>query len=467
MSPVALLIVCALVPAAAFAGVWRWADSKRLSLPPDPVVAAVALPDPPMTPVLSLRRAPQAVASSISSAQLATTLATVAAMVDDTSCLVVAVNHRTILDHGSTTRVTPASNQKLLVASAALEVLGPDYTFTTELRGTIEAGTVTGDLFFVGGGDPLLSTSNYPATQKYPPTDTTPLESLVAALSAAGVTHITGNVVGDDSRYDHERFVDSWASSIKGAEAGPLGALMVNDATSSVVPGSTARYIDPAAGATTDLIRLLRQAGITVDGVATVATATQGLPVITSITSAPLSAVIGEMLSTSDDNTAELLLKELGVHAGAGGTRQAGLDVIMSTLAARGMDTSALSLVDGSGLDSSNAVTCGAILAILKHESLTNPFGVGLPIAGQTGTLAQQFQSSDIAGRMHAKTGSLRNTKALSGYVTSALGEIEFSLILDFAHAGDVANYGPVWSALAKALSTYPAGPLADQLQPL
>ncbi len=463
----ALLIVCAIVPALLLAGLWKWADGRRIPTVRDAVVVEGPRAEPLITPVLSMRRAPQALASSNSDNLLVTALAPVAALVGDTSCLTVAVDGRSVLDDGGVRQVTPASNLKLLVGSVALETLGPAYTFTTQLKGILADGVVTGDLYFVGGGDPLLSTAEYPPTQKYPTSNPTSVESLVATLSAAGVTRIAGNVVGDDSRYDAERFVPTWGPSISGVEAGPLGALMVNDATSSVVPGSTARYSNPAQGAAKDLIRLLQKAGISVGGIAKTAAAPPDAAVLASAQSVPLTAVLGEMLTTSDDNTAELLLKELGVHAGTGGTRQAGNAVVLATLAARGIDTSALSLVDGSGLDSANLLTCNVVMQILEHESVTNPIGAGLPIAGKTGTLSTQFLDTDMVGRMHAKTGTLRNAKALSGYVTSPGGTITFSLILSVANASDAAKYEPVWSALATALSTYPAGPTPAQLQPL
>ncbi len=463
----ALLIVCAVVPALALAGLWRWADGRQIPVVRDATIIEGPQAEPLITPVLSLRRAPTALASSTNDDLLATALAPVAALVGDTSCLTVAVDGRGVLDDGGATQVTPASNLKLLVGSVALEQLGAAYTFTTELRGTVSNGVVVGDLYFVGGGDPVLTTTEYPATEKYPTAHPTSLESLVAKLGAAGVTSIEGNVVGDDSRYDDERFVPTWGASISGVEAGPLGALMVNDATRVVVPGSTARYADPAQGAAKDLIRLLQDAGISVGGTAKAATAPPEAAVLASIQSAPLSDVLADMLTASDDNTAELLLKELGVHAGTGGTRPAGVAVVLATLVARGMDTSLLTLVDGSGLDSANRVTCDTMMQILGHESVTNPIGAGLPIAGQTGTLAEQFTDAAIVGRMHAKTGSLRNARALSGYVTSPGGTIAFSMILNFANASDTSKYEPIWAALATALGTYPAGPTAEQLQPL
>ncbi len=465
--PLAILILCALLPALLFTGIWRWAEARRVLLPPEADIAEPALPAPMITPVLSLRRAPQTLANSTSRSLLAASLTSVAQLAGDTSCLTVAIDHHQVFESGAAIAVTPASNLKLLVASVALEVLGPDYTFSTQLKGVVTDGVISGDLYFVGGGDPLLSTANYPATQKYSPTNVTPIEDLVAKLVDAGVTTIQGNVVGDDSRFDNERFAPGWGTAISGTEAGPIGALMVNDATRVLSANSTIRFGDPAIGAATNLISLLQSAGISVGGTAVSGKAAADLTLLAEQPSAPLSSVLAEMLNTSDDNTAEVILKELGVHAGVVGSRQAGIEVVTSTLAARGIDTTQLVMRDGSGLDSADRASCAMMVQILERESLTNPIGIGLPIAGRTGTLAHEFSGTSMVDRLHAKTGSLRNAKALSGYVTTPLGEIEFSMILNLANASDPAKFRPLWSALATAFDSYPAGPPAALLQPL
>jgi D-alanyl-D-alanine carboxypeptidase/D-alanyl-D-alanine-endopeptidase (penicillin-binding protein 4) len=131
------------------------------------------------------------------------------------------------------------------------------------------------------------------------------------------------------------------------------------------------------------------------------------------------------------------------------------------------MDMTPLVMHDGSGLDSANQITCDMLVQVLEHESLANPIGLGLPIAGRTGTLADEFLGTTMVSRMHAKTGSLRNAKALSGYVTSPLGEIEFSLVLSFPNAKDPTKFRPIWSALSDAFNSYPAGPDVRLLQPL
>ncbi len=74
----------------------------------------------------------------------------------------------------------------------------------------------------------------------------TPLESLADQIVAAGVTTVQGAVVGDESRYDAERFVPSWpASYATSREAGPLSALLVNDGAESLQPLRSTT--DPAA----------------------------------------------------------------------------------------------------------------------------------------------------------------------------------------------------------------------------
>ena len=63
-----------------------------------------------------------------------------------------------------------------------------------------------------------------------PVTDPTSLDALADAIVAAGVTRIDGAVVGDGTRYDDELYAPSWVNDVRGIEAGPYDALLVNDA---------------------------------------------------------------------------------------------------------------------------------------------------------------------------------------------------------------------------------------------
>ena len=124
-----------------------------------------------------------------------------------------------------------------------------------------------GDLYLVGGGDPLLSSDWYPTSnmERYPVMSPTRLEALADELVSAGVTSITGDVVGDASRYDDEYFAPTWGAGVAGLEAGPYDALMANDSRVLFEP---LKSNDPAHGAAQEFVRMLDERGIAVGGTA-------------------------------------------------------------------------------------------------------------------------------------------------------------------------------------------------------
>ncbi len=184
------------------------------------------------------------------------------------------------------------------------------------------------------------------------------------------------------------------------------------------------------------------------------------------------------MLTTSDNNTAELMLKEMGLKAGGGATTAAGLTVVMRTLQEWGVPLGGVTLVDGSGLSDENRLTCAAVLAVLLHGSIDDAVGHGLPVGGQQGgTLYDAFREGEpLSGLIRAKTGTLDNTdgvkdnpgvKALSGYVPlQGGGTIQFSLLLNGETITNKTEYRPIWEQLATTLAAYPSGPTAEALGP-
>ena len=99
-----------------------------------------------------------------------------------------------LFDHMGDVRLKPASNLKLLTATAALSILGEDFTFETNIvtDGILEEGAVKGNLYLSGKGDPTLL-----------PTD---LEKLANQLQDVGINKIEGNIYADDSWYDSVRY---------------------------------------------------------------------------------------------------------------------------------------------------------------------------------------------------------------------------------------------------------------------
>lgn len=462
--PLIAVALVALTGTVALEVLWLALDAQVADGPataPPSASPPTALP----TPLLSLRRAPATLSRSANAERLRVSLAPLVASVGDRSCVEVAVDGRAVVAEHETIGVIPGSNEKLPIAASALDVLGADHVFTTTVKGTLGAdGTVTGDLALVGGGDPLLATAWYPDSAKYQQRPATSLEALADTVVAAGVRSVSGSVVGDEHRYDSERYAPFWDPSLH-SEVGPLSALIANDAI--VTPGG-GKVDDPALGAAQLFARLLRDRGITIAGEPGTAAAPAGAATIATIDSAPLRDVVGEMLTNSDNNTAELLVKELGVARGGAGTRAAGLAVARDALAAMGLPLQGLTLEDGSGLSRGNRLTCSFVVALLGRYGLDDPLRTGLAVAATTGTLGPELTGSPVAGVLRAKTGSLTGVKALSGFLPVGGGSVvDFSLLLNGPGADSASYYQPIWrTKLAAVLATYPAGPTADELAP-
>ena len=213
------------------------------------------------TPVLSARRVVDELIEPVGRARLQEALQPLASSMGASSCLRVTIDGDEVIDANGTVPLIPASTLKLLTASVALDVMGPDRTAET----TVEAvagpvgGVIAGDVWLVGGGDPLLATEGYVKQFRRPQEPRTPLEALADSIVAAGITQITGRVLGDESRFDTQRYVPSWPQRyINAREIGPMSALSVNDGfidtalTPAADPAASARggarRVAPAAG---------------------------------------------------------------------------------------------------------------------------------------------------------------------------------------------------------------------------
>ncbi len=472
------LVVLALLPALLLGGCWRFAAARSSSV----VLAfspsstnVVVTPAPLTTPVLSVRRTPAVLARDLSLASFTTAAGGFLPKIDSTSCVALSVDGMAVAAKNADLPLRPASNVKIITAAVALEVLGADHVYTTEVHGTLQNGVVVGDVHLVGGGDPLLSSSWWrgPNT-KYPPFNVTSIEQLAQSIKDAGVTSIAGSVVGDASRYDDEWYAPTWTRDVRFTEGGPISALLANDAREANDRSSN----DPVVGAATVLTNALRDIGVAVAGPPSAGPAVPGEPIIADVKSQPLPAVLQEMLTTSDNNTAEMVLKEIGVKAGGKGSREAGLAAVVATLQRWGTPMEGVSLVDGSGLSDENRLTCSALLHVVQHQDASDAIGGGMPIAGtKGGTLSDAFVGTDLEGVLRGKTGTLYNyddgtggkpaAKALSGFrPLDGGGSIEFAMLLNGPQVAEKVVYRPIWDAFGSLLLTYPSGPTPTQLSP-
>jgi D-alanyl-D-alanine carboxypeptidase/D-alanyl-D-alanine-endopeptidase (penicillin-binding protein 4) len=441
-----------------------------LRSPAEPKLRSTAEPAA-QTPVLSARRIPEVLARSVGKVRLQGRLDAI--LTDpqlgasrEASCLVVETDGHGLYDVRSDRPLIPASTLKVLTAAAALTAFGPDATFSTDLRVATPpvGGVVEGDLYLVGGGDPLLATGDYLATLRNQPQIATRFETIADAVVAAGIKQIRGRVVGDHSRYDDQRLFPTWSSSyVRDGHVGPVDALVLNDGFLNYRPLDRDTIAsDPAAHAAFALALLLHERGVGVAGGAASGVAPAGATTVASVASPPMRQVVAEMLTESDNNTAEVLTKELGFRASGDGTWAGGIAARTAALTRAGLPIEGLVGVDGSGLDRGNRVTCAMLQAALNAggDTMAESFAV----AGQTGTLSNRFLGTPVAGKLRGKTGSLSRVTSLMGYVEG--GErVAFSLILNDLPRDQV-GLG-VQERVAAALLTYPEAPAAEELGPL
>jgi len=479
-----VLLVVAAIPAFGLWTLFSWSDAQveedaENSVPPPPttIVAPPPAPDPLLNPFTTYRRMPTIISRDLSVEDFQAALVPFFGLLNERSCAAVSVDGIEVGAVGANRVVIPASNQKLPVAAAALDVLGEDFRYETRAAvapGSVAEGVLTGDLYLIGGGDPLLSSSWYPTSnlERNPVVSPTNFNRLARLVGEAGITRIDGAVLGDATRYDDEFFAPGWLTGVAGLEAGPYDALMAND---SRVLDDPLKANDPAEGAAREFTRMLEERGIEVAGAPARGEAPARAETIAAIQSAPMTEVVGEMLLNSDNNTAELLVKEIGLAANGNGTREAGLRAVRRALGDRGYDLSGVEFGDGSGLSLDNRLTCRLVLDVLQDDDVNGPIGSGLPVLGETGTLSEVVLTDDqLAGELRGKTGTLNNppfnedppaVKALSGYVPiDGGGAIEFVLILNGPTISDQSEYRPIWEAFADVLETYPSGPAPSEI---
>ncbi|HEX3370476.1 MAG TPA: D-alanyl-D-alanine carboxypeptidase/D-alanyl-D-alanine-endopeptidase [Candidatus Cybelea sp.] len=383
----------------------------------------------------------------------------------------------------------PASSFKLLVGSAALRYLGASFTFVTTVSAdtVIGGATLPGNLYLRGGGDAHLSTddlrsaaaalfraglrrvdgalitdASHDDAQRYAPGwswDDLPY-GYAAAVSAleleGGTVHVyvtpgaaagappqlriqpqsdafvienraTTAAAGSDDTTDVARPWDS-PLTIRVVGSYPAGAPESDDLAPSVP--------DPERYAGDVFLRALRDAGIVVAGGVRSGVTPVRRSTLWQHDSVALPQLLSEFWLPSDNLMGELFLKELGAsQAGEPGTYAKGIVLEQEYLRSLGIDPATVAIADGSGLSVYDRVTPRDLVTVLRSDwngSARGSVLAALPEAGVRGTLKRDFAGSALAGRLYAKTGSMRHTRALCGYIdATAHGPVAFSLLVN------------------------------------
>ncbi|MGI8314253.1 D-alanyl-D-alanine carboxypeptidase/D-alanyl-D-alanine endopeptidase [Halobacillus mangrovi] len=379
-----------------------------------------------------------------------------------------------IYEHDADLRLKPASNMKLLTGAAALETLGPEYTFTTEVlaEGEIKGNKLHGDLYLKGKGDPTLMEKDF--------------DAMAQSLREAGMREVKGNLVADDTWYDDIRLSEdiSWndetnytGSQISALTASPnedydAGTVIVaaypshavgepaeikvtpeNDHVEIVnraktvssdqskdisierehgtnqivvegtipVNGSRSRSwvaVSEPTGLALDLFsKALKQEGIKVKGKEVVDGKTpESAEIIVSKESIPLEELFIPFMKISNNGHAEVLIKEMGKMVHDEGSWDKGLKVVEDFLNTNGVNADTMRLRDGSGMSHVNMVPANEISNLLyqvKEKDWFPAYLKSLPVAGNS----ERFVGGTLRYRMD-ETAAEDNVRAKTGSLT-------------------------------------------------
>jgi D-alanyl-D-alanine carboxypeptidase/D-alanyl-D-alanine-endopeptidase (penicillin-binding protein 4) len=293
-------------------------------------------------------------------------------------------------------RRPPASNQKLMLSMALLNRFELDRTIRTRAmsRNQPVDGVLHGDLWIVGAGDPETGTSQ--------------MSSLADQLLSSGLTKIRGHVIGATSPFVRDWWARGWRDYFP--------AVFVQIPTALTFRGNVAptgwHVRDPERRAAQDLTQRLKRRGVEVTKKARMAGAPSGLTTLAEVRSAPLRGIMRRMNISSSNLRAEVLGKYLGRYRFGQPSIDGGARAIRAFVRAQGFG---VRTYDSSGLSYANRVTVDTLVRLLWYadgQPWAEPFRNTLPTGGQ-GTLAGRLEKIQL----HAKTGTLIDVSALSGWV--------------------------------------------------
>jgi len=378
--------------------------------------------------------------------------------------------------------LNPASTIKTVTTLAALDTLGPAYTWRTELYalGSVADGTLQGDLLLRGTGDPFLVEEQ--------------LRNMLKALRRTGLQRISGNLVLDGSHFDPsvagESRIDNQAgrayntephavianfqavtfyfyphgngrdvlvlsdpalpnlridnrlrqqdAACTGYQRGISFSLHPDDASTVVFSGNfpsrcriyqLTREVLDAPAYTFGLFKALwEELGGQLDGTLQEGSVPDELEPLLVWTSPPLSDVITSINKYSNNLMTRHLLLTLGAEQfGPPATVAQGVAAVNAWLDSRGIDASRMHMVNGSGLAREVRVTPAFMHDVLQlgYQGPWMPeFVSSLPLNGLDGTMRARLRGEGQRGRMHIKTGTLDGVSAVAGYVHAHSGKV-------------------------------------------
>lgn len=393
----------------------------RIITTPDPLTVSTAQPPAPVLASLPPADAPDADVLAKRLKALGNPGGTVLARVTD------ALTGEVVYQRGKGVG-TPASSMKVLTSLVALDVLGPDRTFSTTAWLDSDDTVV-----LQGGGDPLL-TSEASGTYPHPASLEDLARKTAAALEEKGVDHV--DVAYDSRLFGKPWWNPEWPESFAWSVA-PITALTVDHGQPDLE--STTRTSNPPTLAAVRFKAALKAEGITVGEVRSQKVG-ESATALASVESPPVSVIVEQALLTSDNDAAETLAWQVALEQGDKPDPTSSAAVLTQELKRLGLWSSGMRVKDGNGISSADAVTAEALEEAIRL-SLTDDryraIATGLPVAGVSGTLTDRFDepaTEDARGVVRAKTGTIRGVNTLTGYVVTRDGQtLAFSFLINGA----------------------------------
>ncbi len=399
--------------------------------------------------------------------------------------------------HDADELLNPASNAKLFTTVAALARLGPEYRFATDFgcAGGLREGRCR-TLYLRGDGDPALYTERvYGIAGELLHRGLGRVGSIVVDdsyfdrvragpgwnqdhgdkpyLAPVGAMSINHNAVAiyvtpADRRWGRARIGLEPASSFFKVEngvrmvpprwrrhlfprsiaAGEHQLIVVRGRVP--VGGRTAVFYkkidNPPLYAGDTFAAILRQRGVRVTGGVRLGTMPPGTPILFTSYSPDLAEIVRQMDKESNNFMAEQLFKTLGAEMeGTPGSWPKGAEAVADYLEQIGIPRGSYLMQNGSGLNDENRFSAAQIVRLLRHVATKTNFypelASALGIAGRDGTVHSRMTGTPAEGRLRAKTGTLENVTALSGYVRVEGGALwAYSILVNDFSTG----HGPV-----------------------
>ena len=395
---------------------------------------------------------------------------------------------RVVYSENALKPMIPASNLKVVTTAAAVDLLGPDFRYHTELRGgTPNAqGVLQGNLYLRGEGDPTMCLPYV--------SPTAPWKFFVKHMQQRGIRSVTGDLVADDSAFDREFLGKGWFERyLLDSYAAPVSALSVNNNVveltitsdgvrcdppssgflysrqvssedcwitrspgseitqirGSVPPGAVIKrgvtVANPSLFTVGALAATMKKSGIAISGKSRLISLqgevarSQSTPLIARYESPRLKEIISQVNKESDNVFAQHVFKTMGMKTRGHGSAETSEQAVIAFLRKHGVDTQGLHMVDGSGLSTLDQISPRQLVGVM-HAMWQHPQGQyfvdSLPTGGE-GTLQSRLGGLTV----RAKTGTLDGHSGLSGYLVSAYGQtLGFSILVN--------NVEATWSAV-------------------